>query len=99
MVAWGCNHLPTKSFAGTHAWLVRQTVAPTPGPWPPRLGEPAEIPRQTVKTLRRRYLTVPARLVRHARRLLLRLPAGWPWTQHLTDALTRPARAADSQRL
>jgi hypothetical protein len=85
----GLNHLPTKSFAANHAWLVLQTLAHNLGRWTARLGELADTPRQTMKTLRRRYLAVPARLVRHARRLRLRLPARWPWAQQLTAALTR----------
>lgn len=83
------NHLPTKSFAANHAWLVLQTLAHNLGRWTARLGALADTPRQTMKTLRRRYLAVPARLIRHARRLLLRLPARWPWAQRLTDALTK----------
>ena len=83
------NHLPTKSFAGNHAWLVLQTLAHNLGRWTARLGELADTPRQTMKTLRRRILAVPARLARHARRLLLRLPAHWPWAEQLTAALTQ----------
>jgi hypothetical protein len=84
----GLNHLPTKSFAGNHAWLVLQTLAHNLGRWTARLGGLADTPRQTIKTLRRRVLAVPARLIRHARRLHLRLPARWPWAQQLLDALT-----------
>jgi hypothetical protein len=85
----GLNHLPTKSFAGNHAWLVLQTLAHNLGRWTARLGDLAASPRQTIKTLRRRILAVPARLVRHARRLVLRLPRRWPWVDQLTDALAR----------
>jgi hypothetical protein len=85
----GLNHLPTKSFAGNHAWLVLQTLAHNLGRWTARLGDLAATPRQTIKTLRRRVLAVPARLVTHARRLVLRLPARWPWAAQLTAALTR----------
>jgi hypothetical protein len=85
----GLNHLPTKSFAGNHAWLVLQTLAHNLGRWTARLGELADTPRQTIKTLRRRYLAVPARLIHHARRLLLRLPTHWPWADQLIGALTR----------
>lgn len=85
----GLNHLPTKSFAGNHAWLVLQTIAHNIGRWTARLGDLAATPRQTIKTLRRRVLAVPARLIRHARRLLLRLPQHWPWAEQLTRALTR----------
>jgi hypothetical protein len=85
----GLNHLPTKSFAGNHAWLVLQTIAHNLARWVGRLGGLADTARQTIKTLRRRYLTVPARLVRHARGLHLRLPATWPWAQRLLHALTQ----------
>ncbi len=85
----GLNHLPTKSFAGNHAWLVLQTVAHNLGRWTARLGDLAATPRQTIKTLRRRYLAVPARLVHHARRLVLRLPRLWPWAEQLNAAFTR----------
>ena len=85
----GLNHLPTKSFAGNHAWLVLQTIAHNLGRWTGRLGELADTPRQTIKTLRRRYLTVPARLTRHARVRQLRLPAHWPWADRLLHALHR----------
>jgi Transposase DDE domain group 1 len=74
----GCNHLPTKSFAGNHAWLVLQTLAHNLGRWTARLGDLATTPRQTIKTLRRRYLTIPARLIAHARRQVLRLPRTGP---------------------
>ena len=84
----GLNHLPSKSFAANHAWLILQTLAHNLGRWTARLGDLARTPRQTLKTLRRRYLAVPARLVRHARRTTLRLPKYWPWADHWLAALT-----------
>lgn len=71
----GLNHLPTKSFAGNHARLVLQTIAHNIGRWTARLGDLAA----DHQDLRHRGLGVPARLIRHARRLLLRLPQHWPW--------------------
>lgn len=85
----GLNHLPSKSFGANHAWLVLQTIAHNLGRWTARLGGLAATARQTIKTLRRRYLTVPARLVRHARQVRLRLPARWPWARQWTTALHR----------
>ena len=64
-----------------------QALAHNLGRWTARLGALTDTTRQTMKTLRRRYLAVPARLVHHARRLRLRLPTGWPWAQRLIDAL------------
>lgn len=85
----GLNHLPSGRFGANQAWLILQTIAHNLGRWTARLGGLAATARQTAKTLRRRYLTVPARLVRHARRHQLRLPARWPWTDPLLIALSR----------
>ena len=41
------------------------------------------------KTLRYRLLHVAARIVRHARRTILRLQASWPWAVALARAFTR----------
>lgn len=83
------GHLPSGRFGANHAWLILQTIAHNLGRWTARLGELAATPRQTLKTLRRRYLTVAARLVGHARRHRLRLPAHWPWAGPFLAALQR----------
>lgn len=85
----GLNHLPSGSFAANHAWLVLQTLAHNLGRWTARLGGLARTARQTVKTLRRRYLAVPARLTTHARQARLHLPASWPWAADWLTALQR----------
>ena len=41
------------------------------------------------KTIRRRYLTLPGRLTRSARRQTLHLPVRWPWQRAFDDALVR----------
>jgi hypothetical protein len=41
------------------------------------------------KALRYRLLHVAARVVRHARRMILRLQHTWPWAQQLAAAFTR----------
>jgi hypothetical protein len=41
------------------------------------------------KTLRYRLLHVAARVVRHARRTILRLQRSWPWAINLARAFTR----------
>jgi hypothetical protein len=41
------------------------------------------------KTLRRTLLALPGRLTRSARRLVLHLPAGWPWAGWFALALAR----------
>ncbi len=44
---------------------------------------------QAQATLRRRLLAVPGRIVRHAGRITLRLPARWPWQSAWIACLTR----------
>ena len=41
------------------------------------------------KALRYRLLHVAARIVCHARRIILRLQASWPWAAQLAGAFTR----------
>ena len=41
------------------------------------------------KALRYRLLHVAARVARHARRLILRLQASWPWAAELAAAFAR----------
>ena len=43
----------------------------------------------TTRTVRRRYLGLPGRLTRSARRTTLHLPARWPWAERFLLALTR----------
>lgn len=83
------NHMPSKRFGANQAWLILQTLAHNLGRWSARLAGLAATPRQTIKTLRRRYLGVAARLTRHARRYRLRLPAHWPWATALLEGLHR----------
>jgi hypothetical protein len=41
------------------------------------------------KTIRRRFLTLPGRLTRSARRRRLHLPTNWPWAQEWLDCFDR----------
>ena len=56
--------------------------------WTTLIGLPDTI-IPTARTLRRRLLTIPGRLVRTGRRVTLRLPARWPWQTQFVTALTR----------
>jgi hypothetical protein len=50
------------------------------------------LPGQTIRaarTVRRRLLALPSRLVRSARRFTLRLPARRPWQRLFVEALER----------
>jgi Transposase DDE domain group 1 len=56
--------------------------------WTQTIGLPNTTPR-TARTLRRRLLALPARLVCSARRQTLRMPARWPWQHDFLAALAR----------
>jgi hypothetical protein len=49
--------------------------------------------RVTTKTLRLTIIAAPARLVRSARQLRLRLPTHWPWANAIRDALNPEFRS------
>jgi Transposase DDE domain group 1 len=83
----GLNHLPSGKFAANAAWLAVQVMAHNLARWTARLGLGAGI--VTAKTLRRRFLGLPGRLTRSARRLTLHLPVGWPWAAEFMTALAR----------
>ena len=83
----GLNHLPSGKFAANGAWLAVQVMAHNLARWTSRIGLGEGI--VTTKTLRRRYLGLPGRVTRSARRLTLHLPARWPWAEAFIRALAR----------
>jgi hypothetical protein len=56
--------------------------------WTQLLGLPDTTVR-AARTLRRRLLSIPGRLTRHARGWTLHLPARWPWHGDYINALNR----------
>lgn len=86
----GLAHLPSGKFGANAAWLALAALAHNLGRAVAILaGGP--MARATAATLRQRLFTLPGRLVRSARRLRLRLPAGWAWEQPFHTAMTRIA--------
>ncbi|MHB8793992.1 MAG: IS1380 family transposase [Candidatus Nanopelagicales bacterium] len=71
-------HLPSGSFAANSAWLVLAAVASS---LTRAIGTIAGGPhaKATTASLRRRIISVPARIASSARRLTLHLPTAWPW--------------------
>jgi hypothetical protein len=72
------RHLPSGRFYANAAWTVIAALAANLARWTSILGLQHPTPLHAA-TLRRRLLAVPGRLVRHGRRIRLRLPARWPW--------------------
>lgn len=76
----GARNLPFRGFAANRIWLALVTLAMDLIAWTQILAladHPAR--RWEPKTLRLRLFSIPARLVRHARRVHLRLSAHHPW--------------------
>ena len=84
----GLAHTPSGLFAANAAWLVIASLAHNLTRWLAKLG--LEIAGPVVAhTIRRRYLALPGRITRSARRTQLRLPARWPWAEDFLAALAR----------
>lgn len=84
----GLNHMPSGLFDANAAWLELNIIAYNLGRWTNRIGELADRPI-TMKTLRGRYLRIPGRLTRPARRPTLHLPNNWPWADRFLTGLGR----------
>ena len=73
-------HIPSGRFGANSAWLLCAAIAHNLLRATGVLaGGPNSVARGA--TLRRRIVTVPARLARPQRRPVLHLPAHWPWAQ------------------
>jgi hypothetical protein len=83
----GLNHLPSGRFAANAAWLTLNIIAHNLARWTSRIGLGEAL--ITTKTLRTRYLDLPGRLTRSARRWQLHLPTRWPWAREFLAALDR----------
>jgi hypothetical protein len=79
-------HLPSGKFNANAAWTVLAVLAHNLGRWTLTAAGGHWV-RSTVGTLRRKLVSMPARLVCSGRRLRLRAPANWRWRPALTQAL------------
>lgn len=48
-----------------------------------------ELAKATTATIRRKLITVPARIASSARRIVLHLPTDWPWEKAWTNLFNR----------
>lgn len=81
-------HFPSGKFTANAAWTVIACLAHNLLRWTTLIGLPGTTVR-VARTLRRRLLTLPGRLVRSGRRTILRMPARWPWAKDFLTALAR----------
>ncbi|HEY5985252.1 MAG TPA: transposase, partial [Streptosporangiaceae bacterium] len=87
--ATGLRNLPFSDFDANDVWLTLVLVAQTLVAWAQALLLDGELARAEPKTLRYRLWHAAARLVRHARRVILRFDRDWPWAAALVAAFRR----------
>ena len=81
-------HLPSGVFTANAAWLVLAVIAFN---LTRAAGTVAatDLAKATTATLRRKLITVPARVATSARRVTLHLPKAWPWETAWTALFDR----------
>jgi hypothetical protein len=87
--ATGLANLPFDRWRRNAIWLELVLAAQDLTCWTQALLLNGPLAVAEPKALRYRLLHVAARVVRHARRLILRLQASWPWAAELAGAFAR----------
>jgi hypothetical protein len=79
--AMGLRNLPSKTWVVNCGWVLAANVAADLSAWCRLLGlyDQDDLKDAEPDTLRYRLLSLPARLVRHARQRVLKLSRTWPW--------------------
>src|SRR3954471_11541753 len=81
-------HLPSGKFSANAAWLVLAVIAFNLTRTAATITGPG-LARATTATIRRKLISVPARVAASARRVTLHLPTDWPWETAWTQLFTR----------
>jgi len=81
--AMGLRNLPSKTWMVNCGWVLAANLAADLAAWCRLLGlyDCDDLKDAEPDTLRYRLLSLPARLVRHARARVLRISRTWPWNQ------------------
>src|SRR5262249_18489738 len=87
--ATGLRNLPFDLVRRNQVWLELVLCAQDLLCWTQALLLDGALAVAEPKTLRYRLLHLAARVVRHARRTILRLQASWPWSVQLAHAFAR----------
>lgn len=80
---------PSRFMKINQAWLTATALACDLRAWLQLLGCDGDMAKATPKTLRYRFLHVPARLVHGQRRRRLKIPSTWPWADQIVAAFWR----------
>jgi hypothetical protein len=90
----GLRNLPFHDATQNQVWLEICALAADLIAWTQRLALTGWARIAEPKQLRLRIFSVAGRLIRTARRVMLKIPAHWPWANHITDAHARLALLA-----
>lgn len=85
----GLGRMPSASASINAAWLSVVLIAGDLLAWMKALCLDGVLARATPARLRYTLLHTAGRIVRSARQVTVRIAAGWPWAQELTDAFGR----------
>ena len=79
--AMGLRNLPSKTWQVNKGWVLAANIAADLTAWTRLLGfhDQPDLRDAEPGTLRYRIWSIPARLVRHARRRILKISPDWPW--------------------
>jgi hypothetical protein len=71
-------HLPSGKFTANAAWLVLAVIAFNLTRTAATISGP-DLAKATTATIRRKLISIPARVASSARRITVHLPTAWPW--------------------
>jgi hypothetical protein len=83
------GRFPSRFMKINQAWLAVTALACDLRAWLQLLALDGEMAKATPKTLRYRFLHVPAVIVRGQRKRRLKIPRTWPWADEITAAFRR----------
>jgi hypothetical protein len=89
-------HLPSGKFTANAAWFVLAVMAFNLTRAAATLTGDAKLAKATTATIRRKLIAVPARVASSARRIVLHLPAAWPWETAWTQLLAHGCGPPDA---
>ena len=81
-------HLPSGKFTANAAWLVLAVIAFNLTRTAATISG-AELAKATTATIRRKLISIPARVASSARRITLHLPTSWPWETAWTQLFSQ----------
>ena len=89
--AMGLRNLPSKTWAVNRGWVLAANIAADLHAWCRLLGlyDFGDLKDAEPDTLRYRLWHLPARLVRHARKRVLKISRTWPWKEAFTTCWQR----------